>query len=292
MMSWRRKQQRQHVRAIVKRPPRLKAPRMIVRRPESTGVHYYGAPSRRRGWRPSLRLSWRPGWRFYSAATTLGVIAVAGAGLYWAVTSPYFKVSTVTVEGNQVVATEILLERLDLSGESMFRIDLDEAQDALSSMPLVKSAQIERVWPDQIAVIVEERQPWGTWEQDGVAYTIDREGVVLGLLTPPAGSPVIRSAQHGTRQQGDRVDYQAVDAAAELYTKLPEVLGASVAEVAYLPDKGLVVRTAGGETAIFGDSSSIEYKLAVWAAMAETARGRHFAYSTIDLRFGNRPVLQ
>jgi hypothetical protein len=103
---------------------------------------------------------------------------------------------------------------------------------------------------------------------------------------------VIRSAQHGTRQQGDRVDYQAVDAAAELYTKLPEVLGASVAEVAYLPDKGLVVRTAGGETAIFGDSSSIEYKLAVWAAMAETARGRHFAYSTIDLRFGNRPVLQ
>jgi ribosomal protein S17 len=91
---------------------------------------------------------------------------------------------------------------------------------------------------------------------------------------------------------GDRVDYQAVDAAAEIYANLPKQLGTRVTEVAFLPGKGVRVTTETGQVGLLGDSSSIPYKLASWAAVERKAADRGIAYNTIDLRFGNRPVVQ
>jgi len=115
---------------------------------------------------------------------------------------------------------------------------------------------------------------------------------VLGTTPPAEGSPIIRASGTTSLRQGDRVDYQAVDAAAEIYELLPRQLGTTVTEVAFLPGKGVQVITADGQSALLGDSSSIAYKLSVWAAMAQQARVQGINYSTIDLRFGNRPVLQ
>jgi cell division septal protein FtsQ len=103
---------------------------------------------------------------------------------------------------------------------------------------------------------------------------------------------VIKSSELGNRVIGDRVDYQAVDAAAEIYEKLPRQLGTTVAEVAFIAGKGVQVTTTNNQTALFGDSSSITYKLSVWAALAQEAQARRINYTTIDLRYGNRPVLQ
>jgi cell division septal protein FtsQ len=83
-----------------------------------------------------------------------------------------------------------------------------------------------------------------------------------------------------------------VDAAAEIYDRLPRQLGTTVAEVAFTAGQGVKVTTAAGETALLGDSSSIAYKLAAWAAMATEAKKQNITYTTIDLRYGNRPVLQ
>ncbi|MEP7216136.1 MAG: cell division protein FtsQ/DivIB [Anaerolineaceae bacterium] len=136
------------------------------------------------------------------------------------------------------------------------------------------------------------RKAWGTWEQGSVQYTIDRNGVVLGVGPAPDGSPSIVSSQLGSRAQGDHVDYQAVDAAAEIYEKLPRQLGTNVKQVSFIAGKGVQVTTTNNQTALLGDSSSIAYKLAVWAAMAQQAQTQKISYTTIDLRYGNRPVLQ
>ena len=231
-----------------------------------------------------------PGLLFVGGA--LSVLGVVVYGAYWTWSSPFFKVSNVEVVGNQRVSAGTLVESSGLLGESMFSADLASAQQALYQQPLVNSVRIERDWPHTVRVVIEERKAWGTWEQTGVQYTIDREGVVLGQGPAPAGSPVIRSTEAGNRIIGDRVDYQAVDAAAEIYEKLPRQLGTTVAEVAFTSGKGVQVTTTNGQTALFGDSSSIAYKLSVWAALAQEAQVRNINYTTIDLRYGNRPVLQ
>src|SRR5690606_18132197 len=142
--------------------------------------------------------------------------ALAGGGA-WLWQSPYFKVHEVQVEGWQRVDPAVVQERTSLLGESMFEADLAGAQETLLELPLVKAVHIERAWPDTIKVTVEERQAWGTWEQAGIQYVIDREGVVLGTWEMPAGTPAIKSQATTTKRPGDRVDYQAVDAASEIY---------------------------------------------------------------------------
>lgn len=235
---------------------------------------------------------WRPSKGLLFVGGALSVLGVVAYGAYWTWSSPFFKVSNVEVVGNQRVSAGTLVESSGLLGESMFSADLASAQQALYQQPLVNSVRIERDWPHTVRVVIEERKAWGTWEQTGVQYTIDREGVVLGQGPAPAGSPVIRSTEAGNRIIGDRVDYQAVDAAAEIYEKLPRQLGTTVAEVAFTSGKGVQVTTTNGQTALFGDSSSIAYKLSVWAALAQEAQVRNINYTTIDLRYGNRPVLQ
>jgi cell division protein FtsQ len=174
----------------------------------------------------------------------------------------------------------------------MFTADLAGALDRIRAYPLVSAAQIERSWPSTIHIRIAERQPWGTWQQQGVKYTIDRDGVVLGTTIPaPTGSPVIQSSEQGSRIQGDHVDVQAIQATAEIYQELPQQLGTQVAEVAFLAGKGVKVTTTDGRSALFGDSSGIAYKIAAWAAMAKEADREGISYSAIDLRAGNRPVL-
>jgi cell division protein FtsQ len=207
-------------------------------------------------------------------------------------TSPFFKVANVEVVGNDRVATTTVVEATGLLGQSMFDADMASAQEALYAQPLVNAVRIERDWPHSIRVVIEERQAWGTWEQSGVRYVIDREGVVLGVGAASQGSPVIKSSEAGNRITGDRVNYQAVDAAAEIYEKLPRQLGTTVAEVAFITGKGVQVTTTNNQTALFGDSSSIGYKLAVWAALQQEAQAQRINYTTVDLRYGNRPVLQ
>ncbi|MCC6381714.1 MAG: FtsQ-type POTRA domain-containing protein [Dehalococcoidia bacterium] len=284
------------------RPPRRESPRAIVKRSRTTvGEHARRAIIRRplgvqppRGggprW-PRLPIPHFGRGRLVLLGVLAGVGLLVASGV-WLWQSPIFKVQHIRVDGNERILADTIVERTNLLGQSMFEADLAAAQKALFALPLVAAVQIERQWPSTIRIHVEERKAWGTWEQGGVRYTIDRDGVVLGTVPPPAGSPVIRSSELGSRQQGDRVDYQAVEAAAEIYEQLPRQLGTIVKEVAFLAGKGVQVTTADGQSALFGDSSAIPYKLAVWAAMAQQAQARHISYTTVDLRFGNRPVLQ
>jgi cell division protein FtsQ len=288
-------------RRIVKRPrPAVgeTRPQMIVHRNRGVVIGGGGTVGSGRPRGPRLprvsvpALAWRPGKSMLWGGAAIGAIAILGYGAYWTWTSPVFKVSNVEVVGAERLSASTIVDSVDLLGQSMFNADFASAQEELYAQPLVNSVRIERDWPNTVKVIVEERKPWGTWEQSFVQYTIDREGVVLGQGAAPAGSPVIKSSEPGNRITGDRVDYQAVDAAAEIYEKLPRQLGTTVAEVSFSTGTGVQVTTSNNQTALFGDSSSISYKLSVWAALAQEAQVRRINYTTIDLRYGNRPVLQ
>lgn len=277
------------VRAIVRRsrPTVGEArPRQVVRR-RSPVIGEGVVPAA-----PSPRLGWRPGRRLIAATAALLASSVIIAGAYAVFRSPLFRIDTVEVVGNDRITPASVVTTADLLGRNLITADLAEAQRAIYGLPLVASARIERHWPSTIRIVIEERRPWGTWEQAGVDYVIDREGVVIDVGRALPDAPVIRSSEPGSRIIGDRVDYQAVDAAAELFELLPRQLGTTVAEVAFIRGKGVQVTTADGQVALLGDSSSIAYKLAVWAAVAAEARQRHISYTTIDLRYGNRPVLQ
>ncbi len=236
------------------------------------------------------RLAWlRAHWLSVTAAALLLAGVGAGAAIWQA---PALRVRDVEVVGAVSTRERDIISRIDFWEERMLTVNLSGAADAIAELPLVASVNIERRWPDTVRITVREREPWGSWEQAGLRYTIDREGYVLGRGAPPAGSTTIISNESFSLQAGDRVDAQAVDAAAGITRQIEQALGTRAVELTYSPDEGIRVRTADGQTALLGDSSGIAYKLAVWARVAEEAAAREISYATIDLRFGDRPVLR
>ncbi len=232
---------------------------------------------------------WRVGSRLLLAS--IAVLALA-AGAVWLWRSTYLEIKHVEVVGASTLAPADIAAAAALDGDRMLSADLREAQERVRELPLVRTVRVERKWPDTIVLTIEERRPWGSWDQAGVMYVIDREGVVLGVSNGDTGGPHVISAEPTSLRQGDRVSYQAVDAVAEIYELLPRTLGLQVTEVAFVPGTGVRVTTDDHQTAILGDSSSIAYKLAVWAAVEEAAAAERINYGVVDLRFGNRPVLQ
>lgn len=225
------------------------------------------------------------------AAASIAVAGVLAWGGWWVWHSPWVEIAELQVVGAQRLPAEVIMERSGLRGQNMFTADLAAAEEALLTLPLVNAARAERVWPRGVRLEVVERVPWGSWEQAGFRYTIDREGVVLGTMPAPEGSLVIRSAQQGTLRVGDRVNREAVEVAAALAELLPQKLGVQMATFALESGTGVVVTTADGRRAYFGDSSGLTYKVAVWAAVSQEAASQGLEYSVIDLRFGNRPVV-
>jgi cell division protein FtsQ len=207
--------------------------------------------------------------------------------------SPFFRVGEIRVEGAQRLDSEELRQLASLDGDSMLGLDTGGAHERISYLPLVKSASVERRWPNSVSIRIEEREPWGYWQVGEQKYTVDTEGTVLADLPPPEGAPTVTDLTNPVRLvPGDHVDLDAVALARLLVARTPEVLSWSPSAFEFSADKGLVLISDTGYRVVVGDSQNIDYKLAVWKKIEERLGREAMAGHVLDLRFENRPAFQ
>ncbi len=90
------------------------------------------------------------------------------------------KVQNVVVEGRQNANIQALKYIVDIQkGQSIFEPDIDAIKDKLEHVTWVKSAVVERHFPDMIAIRLEERHPMALWQHQGKLSIIDSEGEIL-----------------------------------------------------------------------------------------------------------------
>lgn len=93
-----------------------------------------------------------------------------------------FRVEDLALSGNRNAPQASLLEalRLPYKGSSLF-YDAEEARSRLLHTGWIQSAQVRRILPSRLEVIVSERVPFARWQDDAQKiYVIDREGHLLG----------------------------------------------------------------------------------------------------------------
>jgi cell division protein FtsQ len=91
-----------------------------------------------------------------------------------------FGVKRVTVTG-QLHATDAAITAALGAGPDtmMLGFDTNAAKARLEAVPWIKHAQVMRLLPSTLQVVVEERAPYAVWQNKGQTYVIDTEGVVL-----------------------------------------------------------------------------------------------------------------
>ena len=131
-------------------------------------------------------------------ALTMAALGVLGGAVWWGrqvlLNDPRFFLSSVELRGGQFAArSQVEDQFVSDRGRSLLRVPLDERRRAVEAMPWVRAAMVTRVFPDRIAVAIEERLPVAfVWNSDGIAL-MDAEGVILEM--PPQASftfPVVR----------------------------------------------------------------------------------------------------
>lgn len=122
-----------------------------------------------------------------SLQVLIGVAAGVGVlKLFDNLTSgPQFNLMTIRLEGvergNRGDLESVLQPAF---GNNLLHLDLERFSTQLVAHPWVRTASLRRVLPSTLRVKVEERKPSAIALIKGIFHLVDREGVVLGPLSP------------------------------------------------------------------------------------------------------------
>jgi cell division protein FtsQ len=156
--------------------------------------------------------------RLARAVTVLAVLVMLASGALWLARAPWWDIRGVDVRGDlqRVNAATLRANTLPRLHGNFFTLDLAEARKVFESVPWVRQAVVQRVWPNRLRVTLQEHQPMARWMgADGGERLVNRQGEVfeanvgdldagdkLPLLSGPDGS----AAQVQQMQQAlDRV---------------------------------------------------------------------------------------
>lgn len=95
----------------------------------------------------------------------LAALALLAAALVWAMRQPVFTIRTIRIDGEVTrnnVATLRAHTGARLNG-SFFTLDLGAAKRAFEDAPWVRKAVVNRLWPDRLAVRLEEHRAVALW---------------------------------------------------------------------------------------------------------------------------------
>ena len=91
------------------------------------------------------------------------------------------RVARVEVEGRKRVAADDLIAALGVKqGDPILGVDIAAAQARLAALPGVKSATLQRRLPDELDVLIAEREPIAVWQNDGRYTLVDADGQPAG----------------------------------------------------------------------------------------------------------------
>jgi cell division protein FtsQ len=86
---------------------------------------------------------------------------------------------------------------------SLALLDAAEMRDRLERMPLVKSASVRKLYPNELVVTLVEREPHGLWQLTGELFVIAADGTVIDLMQDErfASLPLVVGDKANTRTQ-------------------------------------------------------------------------------------------
>jgi cell division protein FtsQ len=94
-----------------------------------------------------------------------------------------FAIENVRVSGNNETSEIDILQLLGLDGAtSLVALNVDDARRKLEQLPWVESAEVRKVYPKTIDVVLKERQAFGIWQHGADLSLIERDGSVIAPL--------------------------------------------------------------------------------------------------------------
>ncbi|MGH9836022.1 MAG: cell division protein FtsQ/DivIB [Blastocatellia bacterium] len=195
--------------------------------------------------------------------------------------SRFFRLRGVDVTGNKLLSVDDVeaMVRPNVP-RGVFNADLEKIRKDLKDYPLIREAEVGRLLPDRLRVVIVERQPVALARRsDGSVVCVDDEGVMFGDnslwrgKTPP---PLI----NGLAESGDRaseINRQYVMAYKRLLADLDQTeppLSSRVDEVYFDEDQGVRLTLADSRVAVLIGNEDFRARLNAALDVLDAVRRR------------------
>jgi cell division protein FtsQ len=110
----------------------------------------------------------------------------------------------VTIAGIAQMREAEVLAAAGLDGRvSLAFLSVNEVRERLERVPLVRSAAVRKLYPNELVVTLVEREPHGLWQLNGELFVIAADGTVIDLMQDErfASLPLVVGDKANTRTQ-------------------------------------------------------------------------------------------
>ena len=206
--------------------------------------------------------------------------------------------SALRIRGLEVIAEEEVagLFAADL-GRSLAAVDTSARLEQLLAVQWVRTARVGRVWPNAVAVAVEERQPVAflRLEPTNAVRMIDATGAILDLRGGAARSlPVLTGIAADMPPAARLRRVRLFEAVAEVFRRRGAAVGRSLSEVDVADETNAVVLAKHRDQMIrlqMGDRH-LRHRLDVFLNYVEAWKAEFGPLEAVDLRFEKQVALR
>lgn len=215
------------------------------------------------------------------AVSLLMVAVLLGLWRGWQLAQPYVNqpISKIRVAGELSAEKQQALEQqlLPYSAGSFLSVDIEKVRSALEKMSWVASAQVSRVWPDQLQVVIQEQLPVARWGADALLST---QGYVFTAVNMQRYGhlPQLLGPEHAQ----DQVMQQYL-----IFSQALRPLGYSIAQLEMRERGSWFVTTQTGLQLLFGRDHLVEKMRRFSVVYEKELKEQIETIERVDLRYAN-----
>ena len=238
--------------------------------------------------------------RFWLAVRILLAVCfliVAVWGLDYFYNSRYFKIKSLTIEGNTHYDEDSLSKfTRDIPGTNIFEVNKKDIEDSLGSgLVWVRSVELRKIFPDSIVIMIQERNPALIASYRNDYYLLDDEGLILEKISiedlKSYGDLIlVRDAFGYKLDPGEVIAAKNILSIGGIYNTMDEEVRMLIKEAGIEENIAgdIFFMTYNNEKVIFGDSNEIIKKIEVLKLLLK----QETKYNIIDLRNPENPVVK
>jgi len=210
------------------------------------------------------RRAWARRWANLRRLFLLLVLVAMVAGAVWLVFfSSVLTVRDVQVAGVRTMPADTVTQAAAVPlGQPLARVDVDQVQQRVEKLPVVKHAEISRSWPHTVSITVTERTPVAAVRSGGTYRLIDAEGVMYRTVDQADKRLPVMTI--GTQPA---VAHDAATEAAAVVAAMPHRLVARVSHVDARTMDSIELRLQDGRRVVWGNAESSRLKARVLSAL-------------------------
>lgn len=278
-----------------------------LRPPRQSRPLYPGSPIPRRSGQLRKRRSF---WRRLLGIVGLTLLILLG--IYFVFNGAAFRIDHISIVGTHDATLVQSIQHMGIQGQNIFLLDAAALATRIGLFPLVASAQLDKQWPNQLAVTIVERTPVLLWQMQQGTYSVDSSGVVIAPASQTTGADHLMmvvdtsSPKSGGKalHPGARLPQADVNFALQVGAFVPSLTSITAFTLRYertappaqtnsAESAVYVIESPDGWVAYLGgpsDPNPLENRLRELQQILVLVQQQQFQLATIDLRFGLYPV--